>query len=231
MGLELYTWATPNGHKVQIMLEELGVDYILCPVNIFEGEQFGDWFAEISPNRRIPALVDSTAPGEPPLAIFESGAILLHLAETFGRFIPQDRPGRSATIQWLMWQMAGLGPMLGQGQHFYTYARERHPYAIDRYTREGDRLLAVMEARLADREFLADDYSIADMACFPWVRIHKLANLSLDEFPHLRRWYGTIRKRPAVERGLSILRDHLTGVPDTDKAHDVMFGATQYRPR
>lgn len=231
MGLELYTWPTPNGHKAQIMLEELGVDYVLHPVNIFEGEQFTDSFAEISPNRRIPALVDSTVSGEPPLNIFESGAILLHLAESFGQFIPNDRRGRSAAIQWLMWQMGGLGPMFGQAQHFYTYANERHPYAIDRYTKEGNRLLAVMNSRLADHEFLADEYSIADIACFPWVRIHKLANLSLDEFPNVQRWYGTVRKRPAVERGLSILRDHLTGVPNTEKAHDVMFGETQYRSR
>jgi len=231
MSLELYTWPTPNGHKAQIMLEELGVPFDLRPVNIFEGEQFSDAFGRINPNRRIPALIDATDPSGPPLRVFESGAILLHLAEKYGRFIPQHPHGRSAAIQWLMWQVSGLGPMLGQGQHFWTYAQEKHPYSIDRYTKEGARLLSVMNGHLGEHEFLADDYSIADIACFPWVRIHKLANLSLDEFPNLQRWYAAIRNRPAVGRGLNILREHLTGVPNTERAHDIMFGKTQFEKR
>ncbi len=231
MTLQLYTWPTPNGHKAQIMLEELGVAYELCPVNIFEGEQFSDAYRKINPNRRIPALVDATDPSGPPLCVFESGAILLHLAEKYGRFIPAHAQGRMAAIQWLMWQVGGLGPMLGQGQHFWTYAKEKHPYSISRYTKEGERLLAVMEDHLGAHEFLADDYSIADIACFPWVRIHKLANLSLEGMPNLQRWYGAIRGRPAVKRGLDILRNHLTGVPNTERAHDVMFGKSQFSKR
>jgi GST-like protein len=226
--LELYTWATPNGHKPQIMLEELGVPYTLKPVNIFKGEQFTEEFRRINPNRRIPVLLDMSQADDAPLRVFESGAILLHLAEKFGRFLPSTARGRSEAISWLMWQMAGLGPMLGQGQHFWTYAKEKHPYSVDRYTKEGHRLLAVMDRHLAEHEFLADDYSIADIACFPWVRIHKLANLNIKELANLKRWFGTIRRRPAVERGLDLLREHLTGVPNTEAAHEVMFGKAQY---
>jgi GST-like protein len=226
--LELYTWATPNGHKPQIMLAELDVGYELRPVDIFNGAQLTEEFRRINPNRRIPVLVDIVA-GQPPHRIFESGAILLHLADKFGRFIPDTERGRSEAIQWLMWQMAGLGPMLGQAQHFSTYATEKHAYAIERYTSEGQRLLGVMDRHLQTHEFLADEYSIADIACFPWVRIHKLANLSIEDLPNLRRWYGTIRNRPAVGRGLNVLREHLSGVPSTAAAHEVMFGKTQFR--
>jgi GST-like protein len=224
--LELYAWATPNGHKAQIVLEELGVAYALRPVNIFKGEHLTEEFRQINPNQRIPALIDKTEGNDAPLRIFESGAILLHLAEKFGRFLPRTARGRSEAIQWLMWQMGGLGPMLGQGQHFWTYATEKHQYSIDRYTNEGHRLLDVMDRHLGQHEFLANEYSIADIACFPWVRIHKLANLSIEPFPNLKRWYGTIRKRPAVERGLDLLREHLTGVPNTEAAHEIMFGKT-----
>ncbi len=231
MTLELYTWATPNGHKPQILLEELGVPYRIVPVDIFKGAQMTPEFFAINPNRRIPALLDHVEEGSKPVRVFESGAILLYLAEKFGRFLPADRHLRQEAINWLMWQMAGLGPMLGQGQHFWTYAAEKHPYAIDRYTNEGGRLLAVMDAHLARHEYLADEYSIADIACFPWVRIHKLANLSLDEFAHVRRWYGDIRGRPAVQRGLDLLRQHLTGVPDEKEAREIMFGATQFQRR
>jgi GST-like protein len=173
--------------------------------------------------------VDTQGPDGAPLRIFESGAILIHLAEKFGGFLPAAARGRSEAIQWLMWQMAGLGPMLGQGQHFSQYAKEKYPYAIDRYTNEGQRLLSVMDRHLAEHEYLADEYSIADIACFPWIRIHKLANLSIESCPNLKRWYGVIRKRPAVERGLNLLREHLTGVPKTETAHEVMFGKTQFQ--
>jgi GSH-dependent disulfide-bond oxidoreductase len=226
--LVLYTWATPNGHKPHIMLEELGVPYELRPVNIFAGEQFTEEFRAVNPNRRIPALIDTEGPDGMPLRVFETGAILIHLAEKFGRFYGSTPRRRSEALQWLMWQMAGLGPMVGQGQHFWTYAKEKHPYSIERYTNEGQRLLAVMDRHLADHEFLADEYSIADIACFPWVRIHKLANLTIESCPNLKRWYGTIRRRPAVERGLDVLREHLTGVPKTEAAHEIMFGKTQF---
>jgi GST-like protein len=227
MTLKLYTWATPNGQKVHITLEELGLAYELKPVNIFEGEQMQDAFKAITPNRRIPVLVDTDAPGGP-LRIMESGAIMLYLADKHGQLIPQDTHGRWQAIQWLMWQMGGLGPMMGQAQHFFHYAMDKHPYAIARYTNEAGRLLAVMDAELAQREFLAGDYSIADIACFPWVRIHKLAGQSLDNFAHVRRWYGAIRTRPAVDRGMAVLREHLTGVPRTQEAHDIMFGSRQF---
>lgn len=226
--LELYTWATPNGHKPQILLEELGIPYVVKPVNIFEGEQLTDAYWSINPNRRIPALIDRSDPDRP-VRVFESGAILLYLAETFKRFLPQSRSGRSEAISWLMWQMGSLGPMLGQGQHFWTYATEKHPYSIERYTKEGHRLLLLMDRHLADHEYLADEYSIADIACFPWVRVHKLCNLSIETMPHLKRWYGAIRSRPAVEKGMSVLRDHLTGVPNTKSAHEVMFGEKQFQ--
>jgi GSH-dependent disulfide-bond oxidoreductase len=229
MALELYTWATPNGHKPQILLEELAVSYEIKPVNIFAGEQLTEAFRRINPNRRIPALVDTDGPDGKPLPVFESGAILLHLAEKYGRFLTSSPRGRSEAIQWLMWQMAGLGPMVGQGQHFWSYAKEKHPYSIDRYTKEGQRLLSVMDRHLRKHEFLADEYSIADIACFPWVRIHKLANLTIEGLPHLQRWYGAIRCRPAVDRGLDVLRKHLTGIPDTASAREIMFGETQYR--
>jgi GSH-dependent disulfide-bond oxidoreductase len=227
--LQLYTWATPNGHKPQILLAELEVEYEIKPVNIFKGEQLTEMFRQINPNRQIPVLVDNTGADAAPLRVFESGAIPLHLAEKFGRFLPASVRGRSEAIQWLMWQIAGLGPVLGQGQHFWSYAKEKQAYAIDRYTKEGQRLLSVMDRHLQEHEYLADDYSIADIACFPWVRIHELANLSLDSCPNLQRWYGAVRRRPAVERGLNILREHLSGVPGTAEAHEVMFGETQFR--
>jgi GST-like protein len=228
MALKIYSWATPNGQKVHILLEELGIPYELHPVNIFQGEQMTEDFRAVNPNRRIPAMVDEDAEGGP-LRVFESGAMLLYLATKHAAFLPADPAGRWEAIAWLMWQMGGLGPMLGQGQHFHTYASEKHPYSIERYTNEGHRLLGVMERRLADHEYLAGSYSIADMACFPWVRIHKLANLSLEQLPNVRRWYGAIRSRPAVERGMEILRQHLTGVPREEKAREVMFGATQFK--
>jgi len=226
--LELYTWATPNGHKPHILLEELGVPYVLKPVNIFEGEQLEEGFWSINPNRRIPALIDRSDPNAP-VRVFESGAVLFYLAEKYQRFLPKSPAGRWEAISWLNWQMGGLGPMLGQGQHFFSYATEKHPYSIDRYTKEGQRLLTVMDRHLGEHEYLADEYSIADIACFPWVRIHKLCNLSIEAMPNLKRWYGAIRGRPAVERGMNILRERLTGVPSTKAAHDVMFGDKQFQ--
>jgi GST-like protein len=206
------------------MVEELGIAYDLKPVNIFEGDQLVESFADISPNRRIPALVDTDGPAGKRIRVFESGAVLLYLAEKFGSFLPKTPHGRMTAMQWLMWQVGGLGPMFGQAQHFFHYATDKHPYSLDRYTRESARLLSVMDRHLAAHEFLADEYSIADMACFPWVRVHKLAGLSIEGLPNVGRWYGAIRARAAVDRGMNILREHLTGVPNKPGPRAIMFG-------
>src|SRR5471032_726190 len=199
--IDLYYWTTPNGHKITLFLEEAGLPYRIVPVHIGQGEQFKPEFLRIAPNNRIPAIVDH-APADDggPLPIFESGAILLYLADKIGRFIAQDLRGRNDTLQWLFWQMAGLGPMAGQNHHFATYAPEKLPYAIERYVKETSRLYAVMDERLADREFLAGDYSIADMACYPWVVPYERQRQDLADFPHLKRWFDAIKGRPAVER-------------------------------
>jgi len=199
--LDLYYWTTPNGHKVTLLLEELGLPYRLHGVNIGKGEQFESAFLKIAPNNRIPALVDQApADGGEPLSLFESGAILLYLADKTGRFMAPDLRGRNETLQWLFWQMGGLGPMAGQNHHFNRYAPEKLPYAIERYVKETARLYAVMNKRLADREFLADDYSIADMACYPWVVPHEAQGQRLADFPHLQRWFQAIATRPATQR-------------------------------
>jgi GSH-dependent disulfide-bond oxidoreductase len=199
--IDLYYWPTPNGHKITMFLEETATPYRLLPVNIGRGEQFQPEFLRISPNNRMPAIVDSApADGGEALSVFESGAILLYLAEKTGRFLPADLRGRVETLQWLFWQMGGLGPMAGQNHHFSQYAPEKLPYAIDRYVNETARLYAVLDRRLADREFVAGDYSIADMAAYPWIVPHKRQQQDLDDFPNVRRWFEAIRARPAVER-------------------------------
>lgn len=199
--LDLYYWTTPNGHKITLFLEEAELPYRIVPVNIGKGEQFTPEFLRIAPNNRMPALVDhEPADGGGPLSLFESGAILLYLAEKTGRFIAADLRGRAETLQWLFWQMAGLGPMAGQNHHFSRYAPEKLTYAIDRYVRETARLYAVMDKRLADREFLAGDYSIADMAAYPWVVPHEAQGQKLEDFPNLRRWFDTIAARPGTQR-------------------------------
>ena len=204
--IDLYYWTTPNGHKVTIFLEETGLPYTLKPVNIGKGEQFDPAFLAISPNNRIPAIVDHAPPdGGAPLAMMESGAILLYLGGKTGRFYPNDLRGRAEVAQWLFWQMAGLGPMAGQAHHFLHYAPEPIPYAIDRYVRETARLYAVLNKRLADREFVAGDYSIADMACYPWV-LPERQRQNLDDFPHLARWKAAIAARPAVRRAYELAR-------------------------
>jgi GST-like protein len=198
--IELHYWTTPNGHKITLFLEESGLPYRIVPVNIGKGEQFQPDFLRIAPNNRIPAIVDrAPADGGEPLSLFESGAILLYLADKTGRFIAQDLRGRNETLQWLFWQMAGLGPMAGQNHHFNRYA-EKIPYAIERYVNETARLYAVLDRRLADREFVAGEYSIADMACYPWIVPHEAQSQDLNDFPHLKRWFDTIAARPGTQR-------------------------------
>lgn len=199
--IDLYYWTTPNGHKITLFLEETGLPYTIHPINIGKGEQFQTEFLKIAPNNRIPAIVDRTpADGGAPISLFESGAILQYLAEKTGRFLPADLRGRAQVSQWLFWQMGGLGPMAGQNHHFNVYALEKIPYAIDRYVRETARLYGVMNKQLAEREYLAGDYSIADMACYPWIVPHERQNQDLNDFPHLKRWFELIAQRPATVR-------------------------------
>ena len=206
--IDVYYWPTPNGWKITIALEEMELAYRIIPVNIGRGEQFESDFLAISPNNRIPAIVD-TAPGDgdPPISIFETGAILIYLAEKSGRFLPSSPRARSEVLSWLMWQMGGLGPMLGQHGHFRLYAPEKINYAIQRYRQEALRLFGVLDKRLEAREFICGDYSIADMACWPWIITYKSQQLDLDQFSHLRRWYDALKKRPALRRGYDVGHD------------------------
>lgn len=204
--IELYYWTTPNGHKITLFLEEAGLPYKIFPINIGKGEQFAPDFLKIAPNNRIPAIVDTApADGGAPISVFESGAILEYLADKdlgdmTGKFLPKDARGRAEVVQWTYWQMGGLGPMAGQNHHFSQYAPEKIPYAIDRYVKETNRLYGVMNKRLADREFLAGAYSIADMACYPWVVPYERQGQDLAQFPYLKRWFEAIRSRPATIR-------------------------------
>lgn len=222
--IELYYWPTPNGYKISIMLEECRLPYVVRPVNIAAGEQFRPEFLAISPNNRMPAIVDPQGPGGRPISVFESGAILLYLGRKTGKLYPRDERGRVEVEQWLMWQMAGLGPMAGQAHHFRGYALEKIPYAIARYTDECNRLYGVMNARLADRDFLAGRYSIADIACIGWVRSYAKQGQDLAEFPHLERWFETMMARPAVQRGLAIRVEAAAKVDMRDpKVRAVLF--------
>ncbi|MBL9034843.1 MAG: glutathione S-transferase N-terminal domain-containing protein [Rhodospirillaceae bacterium] len=199
--IELYYWTTPNGHKITMFLEEAGLPYEIFPVNIGKGEQFKPDFLKVAPNNRIPAIVDTApADGGPPISVFESGAILEYLADKSGQFLPKEARGRAEVVQWTYWQMGGLGPMAGQNHHFSLYAPEKIPYAIDRYVKETNRLYGVMNKRLADRDFLAGAYSIADMACYPWIVPYERQGQDLAQFPHLKRWFEAIRARPATIR-------------------------------
>ncbi len=226
--IDLHYWPTPNGWKISIMLEECGLPYRLVPVNIGKGEQFAADFLAISPNNRMPAIVD-TAPagGGDPVAVFESGAILMYLADKTGRFWPTGVRQRYAVAQWLMWQMGGLGPMAGQNGHFLLYAPDQIPYAIERYGKEVDRLYGVLDAQLARTgAFVAGDaYSIADMAIFPWVRTHKAQQVDLAAFPQVQRWYDGLFLRPAVKRGLDVGKD-LRAPALTEEARKALFGQT-----
>ena len=228
--IELHYWTTPNGHKVSIFLEEAGLDYTIVPVNIGRGEQFTPGFLKIAPNNRIPAIVDrKPADGGEPIALFESGAILAYLAEKTGRFLPTDVRGRAETMQWLFWQMAGLGPMAGQNHHFSQYAPEKIPYAIERYEKETNRLYGVLDRRLADREFIAGEYSIADMASYPWIVPHEKQGQKLEDFPHLKRWFETIAARPAVQRAYAKADAINTAPTVDDEAKKILFGQTAKR--
>ena len=223
--IDLYYWTTPNGHKITMFLEEAGMPYRIVPINIGKGEQFAPDFLRIAPNNRIPAIVDDQpADGGAPLALFESGAILLYLADKTGRFIAPDLRRRNETIQCLFWQMGGLGPMAGQNHHFTQYAPEKLPYAIERYTRETARLYAVLNKRLADREFIAGEYSIADMACYPWIVPHQKQGQDLDDFPQLKRWFEAIRSRAATQRAYALTQE-INPVPVIDdEARRLLFG-------
>ena len=223
--IDLHYWPTPNGHKITIFLEESGTPYHIVPVNIGAGEQFRPDFLKISPNNRMPAIVDQApADGGAPVSIFESGAILLYLAEKTRKFLPEDLRGRFETLQWLFWQMGGLGPMAGQNHHFTQYAPEKLPYAIERYVNETARLYAVLDNRLADREFVAGGYSIADMASYPWIVPHKRQQQDIDEFPNLKRWFEAIQSRPAVMRAYEKGKA-LSSKPVVDeKSRSVLFG-------
>ena len=225
--IELYYWTTPNGHKVTIFLEEAGVPYRIHPVNIGKGDQFKPDFLALSPNNRIPAILDTApADGGAPISVFESGAILTYLAEKTGKFLPTEVRGRFEVMEWLFWQMAGLGPMAGQNHHFSQYAPERIPYATERYVKETNRLYGVLNKRLADRTFIAGDYSIADMASYPWIVPHKAQGQSLDDFPHLRRWFETMRERPAVKRAYERAQQINESQLMSEEAKKILFGQT-----
>ena len=229
--IEVYSWATPNGHKVHIMLEECGLPYKAIAVNIGAGEQFAPEFLAISPNNKIPALVDPQGPDGKPIHLFESGAILLYLASKTGRFLPDDVRGRFETLEWLMFQMGGVGPMLGQAHHFRIYAPQKVDYAIERYTNEAKRLYGVMDRRLAKTTYIAGpQYSIADIAIFPWLRSWKNQGIEWNDFPHLKGWFDEIGARPAVQRGVEVLANQRKPLVD-DTARDVLFGASQYARR
>jgi len=225
--IDLHYWTTPNGHKITIFLEEAALAYKVIAVNIGKGEQFTPGFLQIAPNNRIPAIVDhAPADGGAPISLFESGAILVYLAEKTGKFMAGDVRGRAETLQWLFWQMGGLGPMAGQNHHFNRYAPEKIPYAMERYIKETNRLYGVLNKRLADREFMAGPYSIADMASYPWIVPHEAQGQNLDDFPHLKRWFDAIGQRPAVKRAYAVADQFKSAPVMTDEAKKVLFGQT-----
>ncbi|PZO81722.1 MAG: glutathione S-transferase [Mesorhizobium amorphae] len=222
--IALHYWPTPNGWKVSIMLEELGAPYEVHYVNIGKGEQFAPDFLAIAPNNRMPAIVDPDGPGGEPISVFESGAILQYLGRKFGQFYPTDERKRTDVEQWLFWQMGGLGPMAGQAHHFRQYAPEKIQYGIDRYTNEVNRLYGVMNKRLADRPYLAGEYSIADIACVGWIRPHQNQGQDLNDFPHLKTWFETVMARPAVIRGLAVGEEKRSNIARDDEAQKILFG-------
>ncbi|MGQ3002361.1 MAG: glutathione binding-like protein [Hydrogenophaga sp.] len=233
--IDVHSWPTPNGHKVHIMLEEcglrLGRDWRVHPVNIGKGDQFEPAFLKISPNNKIPALVDPDGPDGQPISLFESGAILLYLAAKTGKFLPKSDRAKFKVLEWLMFQMGGVGPMLGQNHHFRQYAPEKIGYAIDRYTNEARRLYGVMDRQLEAQKFIAgNQYSIADIAIFPWLRNWQNQGIDWADFPHLKQWFDAIAARPAVQRGVAVLADARKPITD-DKSREVLFGKTQYEKR
>lgn len=229
--IDVHTWPTPNGHKIHIALEELGLPYRVHPVNIRTGDQFKPEFLAISPNNRIPAIVDPDGPDGRPMSLFESGAILIYLADKTGRLLPAAGEARYRTLQWLMWQMGGVGPMFGQANHFRAYAKEPQPYPIERYTNESNRLTRVLDTRLAESAWVAgDEYTIADIAIFPWMRGSEKRGVDLAAYPNVQRWFDAIGARPAVQRALQVLAE-VTTPPIDDRQRDIMFGASQFAKR
>jgi GSH-dependent disulfide-bond oxidoreductase len=226
--IDLYYWTTPNGHKITLFLEEVGIPYTIHPVNLSRGDQFKPEFLAISPNNRIPAIVDNDpGDGGVPVSVFESGAILVYLAEKTGRFLAPDLRGRMAALEWLFWQVGGLGPMAGQNHHFKQYAREKLAYAIERYVNETNRLYGVLNKRLADRAFVAGDYSIADMAAYPWIVPHEAQGQKLDDFLHLKRWFEAIKARPATQRAYAIAAAiNTTPILSDEESRKILFSQT-----
>ncbi len=229
--IDLYYWPTPNGHKVSIALEEMGLAYNVKPINIGEGDQFNEDFLAINPNHRIPAIVDADGPNGSSYTLFESGAILVYLAEKCGQFLPSDASSRYRCLEWVMFQMGGVGPMFGQANHFIMYAPQKIDYAVDRYSNEVKRLCRVLDKRLGQSEFLGGPFSIADMASFPWVRNYERYGVVLDELSNLKRWLKEIEAREGVKRGLAVLEEKRRTKPISDEEREVMFGATQYQRR
>lgn len=230
--IEVYTWPTPNGHKVHIVLEELGLPYTVIAVNIGAGEQFSEKFLSITPNHRIPAIIDPDGPGGKPLPLFESGAILIYLAEKAGRLIPRDPAARYVCLQWVMFQMGGIGPMFGQFGHFNNYAPEKIAYAIERYGNEVKRLYRVLDKRLGEAEWLAGaEYSIADIITYPWLRFPERRGVDLADYPNVKRWFEILEARPAVQRGCAVLAANVRQGEITDKEREVLFGRTQFARR
>jgi len=225
--IDLYTWATPNGHKIAIMLEEIAEPYKVIPVNIITGDQLKPEFLKLNPNNKIPVIVDRDAPGGKTLTVFESGAILLYLAEKRGALLPKDLVGRYAVLEWLFFQVGGVGPMLGQAHYFRKYAAEQVPHAIQRYTNEAERLYRVLNGQLGRAPYLAGDYSIADIACFPWVRSHEMQVQDLNDFPNVKRWFEAINARPAVQKGLAVLADKAQNRPLEKSEEAVLWGDRQ----
>jgi GST-like protein len=230
--IDLYTWPTPNGHKVHIMLEETGTPYKVHAVDIGAGDQFKADFLKISPNNKMPAMVDPDGPGGKPISVFESGAMLIYLASKTGRFLPEDLRDKWSTLQWLMFQMGGVGPMLGQAHHFLGYAPEKIPYAMDRYANEANRLYGVIERRLGESKYIAcGEYTIADMAIVPWLRFPERQGVEIDKYPRLKKWRDAVIERPAVQRALQVLADRRRVGPHTDKERENLFGKKQYEKR
>ncbi len=236
--IDVYFWPTPNGYKVTWMLEEVGLKYNVIPVNIGAGDQFKPDFLKISPNNRMPAITDHEGPDGRPLSIFESGAILMYLAEKTGQLIPKDVRGKYNVIQWLMFQMASVGPMLGQAHHFRLYAPEKLEYAINRYTNEAKRIYNVIDKRLSEAKYLADEFSIADIAVYPWLVPHSMQGQNLDDFPHLKKWFAELAERPATKRGFAVMSDVVERMraqaqkPIHDKkSWEILFGNKQFERR
>ncbi len=230
--IELYTWPTPNGHKIHIMLEETGLPYRVHPVDIGAGEQFKREFLEISPNNKIPAMIDQDGPGGKPFPLAESGAMLFYLASKSGKFLPKDLRKRWEVMQWVMTQMGHVGPMLGQAHHFLQYAPEKIEYAMNRYRNEANRLYGVVEKKLKESEWLAgDEYTIADMATMPWMRAPERQGVDIEQYPALKRWRDRIAARPAVKRAVEVLADRRRSAPHSDKEREILFGSQQYARR